>query len=296
MSYKIISKEQAEQFIEIGHFRLEEAFPRKQALAAQDFLWDRLAERGVRKDDRTSWTEPMVHIKEAYRDPVFQACQTERLSDAIEDLVGVGRWAGRGKPSGWGWWPVNFAVGADRPWDVPTGGWHWDGQQFRHSVTAPDQGLLLLPHFSEVGPRGGGTLVADGSHHVVARLLNEYTEAVEHQEALARCRKEHPWLAELTGVTTATPEIAQDRVAYFMNRTITDDWGTSLHVSETVAAPGDVIFCHPFLYHAASQNHSGVPRFMCNRTTPLSAPMNLARPNGDYSPVEISIRHALKMG
>ena len=205
--------------------------------------------------------------------------------------MGRGRWPGRGKPGGWGGWPVNFAVGADRPWDVPTGGWHWDGQHFRHSVTAHQQGLLLLPHFSSVAPRGGGTLVAEGSHHIVARLLAQYPDGVEHQEALARCRKEQPWLAELTGVTS-TPEIAQDRVGYFMERATIDENATALRVSETVAEPGDVLLCHPFLYHAASQNHSGVPRFMCNRTTPLQGPMRLERPAGDYSPVEAAIRQA----
>jgi hypothetical protein len=293
VSYRVLSEEQVEQFIERGHVRLEEAFPREQALAAQDLLWERLAERnGVRRDDPATWTEPMVHLKEVYTDPVFQACQTERLSDAVEDLVGRRRWAGRGKPAQWGWWPVNFAVGSDRPWDVPTGGWHWDGQQFRHSVTAHQQGLLLLPHFSSVGPRGGGTLVADGSHHVVARLLAQYPDGVEQPVALDRCRREHPWLAELTGVTT-TPEITENRVAYFMDRAMTDAHGTTLRVSETLAEPGDVILCHPFLYHAASQNHSGVPRFMCNRTTPLAAQMNLSRPDGDHSSVEIAIRHAL---
>lgn len=294
MSYRVLSTEQVERFIEVGHVRLEEAFPRKQALAAQDFLWERLAERGVKKNDRATWTEPMVHIKETYDAPVFQACQTERLSDAIEDIVGAGRWAGRGKPTTWGWWPVNFAVGADKPWSVPTGGWHWDGQHFRHSATAREQGLLLLPHFSEVGPRGGGTLVADGSHQVVARLLAQYPDGVEHQEALARCRTEHPWLASLTG-TAPMPENETDRVDYFMNRTFTDADGTPLHVSETIASPGDVIVCHPFLYHAASQNLSGVPRFMCNRTTPLKERMQLERPGGDYSPVETAIRNALKM-
>lgn len=290
MSLKVLTETQVEQFIDRGCVKLEEAFPRKQALAAQDFLWERLAERGVAKDDPATWTEPMVHIKEVYTDPVFQACETERLADAVEDLVGAGRWAGRGKPAQWGWWPVNFAVGADRAWDVPTGGWHWDGQQFRHSVTAPDQGLLLLPHFSEVGPHGGGTVVAEGSHEIVARLLSEYPDGVEHPEALDRCRREHPWLAELTGVT---PGDGAPRVEKFMERTTVDEAGTSLNVIETIASPGDVILCHPFLYHAASQNLSGVPRFMCNRTAPLRELMQLERPDGDYSPVEISIKKAL---
>jgi ectoine hydroxylase-related dioxygenase (phytanoyl-CoA dioxygenase family) len=78
-----------------------------------------------------------------------------------------------------------------------------------------------------------------------------------------------------------------------MNETHTDEDGTELHVSEITAQAGDVFLCHPFLIHAASPNHSGVPRFMCNRTTPLRDRMNLQRPDGDYSPVEISIRKAL---
>ena len=289
MAYRVLTHGQVEQFVDRGFVVLEEAFPRAAALAAQDFLWERLAERGVRKEDRETWTEPMVHLREVYDGPPFDACATERLADAVEDLVGRGRWKTRGGPHHWGWWPVNFAVGADRPWDVPTRGWHWDGQQFRHSVTAPDQGLLLLPHFSEVGPRGGGTLVAAGSHEVVARLLAQYPDGVEQPDALARCPREHPWLGELTGILPGEG----DRVARFMEAETADAWGTRLRVQETNASPGDVVLCHPFLYHAASQNHSGVPRFMCNRTTPLREPMRLERADGDYSPVEVSIRRAL---
>jgi hypothetical protein len=49
------------------------------------------------------------------------------------------------------------------------------------------------------------------------------------------------------------------------------------------------------LYHAASQNHSGVPRFMCNRTTPLYDKLQLQRDDNEYSPVEHSIRGALQL-
>ncbi len=78
-----------------------------------------------------------------------------------------------------------------------------------------------------------------------------------------------------------------------MRRTFTDDCGTRLRVVETAGSPGDVLLGHPFLCHAGSQNHSGVPRFICNRTTPLRQPMCLDRPDGDYSAVETSIRRAL---
>jgi hypothetical protein len=64
-------------------------------------------------------------------------------------------------------------------------------------------------------------------------------------------------------------------------------------VVETTPSAGDVILGHPFLYHSGSQNPSGVPRFICNRTAPLREPMCFERMNGDHSPVERSIRIAL---
>jgi len=290
MTYQTLTEAQVAQFEEDGFLKLEEAFPRVSALAAQDFLWERLAALGVRKDDGATWTEPMVHIKEAYNDPIFQVCQTERLTGAIEDLVGKGRWAGKGKTAYWGWWPVNFAVGVDKPWTVPTGGWHWDGIQFKHFVDSPDQGLLLLPMFSETGVRGGGTLVAAGSHRLVARLLTQYPEGLELGPAIGLCNQAYPWLAELTGKT----KTVTDRNAYFMEQTQMDEGGKPLRVVEATAAPGDVYLCHPFLYHAASPNHSGVPRFMCNRTTPLRERMNVHALTTDSSPVERSIYYALQ--
>src|SRR5690349_18268597 len=148
MGLSVLSQEQVDQFMERGYTVVEEAFPRKQALAAQEFLWERLAERGVQKDDRSTWQEPMVRMQENYNDPVFDQCTTERLVAATEDLLGRGRRLVQTK--GWGWWPVNFASGADQPWDVPTAGWHWDGSHFRHYVDAPDQGLLMLCIFSEI--------------------------------------------------------------------------------------------------------------------------------------------------
>ena len=291
-THQTLTDAQVAGFIEDGYVKLEEAVPRSAALAAQDFLWDRLAAQGVRRDDPATWAEPMVHLKEVYADDVFQACQTPRLTGAIEDLVGRDRWAGKGRPTAWGWWPVNFAVGADKPWTVPTGGWHWDGIQFRHYVDSPDQGLLLLPMFSETGPRGGGTLIAAGSHRPVARLLARHPDGLEIGEAIALSHRTYPWLAELAGKTKTVP----DRVAYFMDESHPDDTGQPLRVVEATASPGDVYLCHPFLFHAASQNHSGVPRFMCNRTTSLTGRMNVRALTLDSSPVEISIHQALSEG
>lgn len=307
MAYKVLTEAEVEQFMELGWVKVEEAFSRTDALACQDYLWEQIKSRGVSKEDRSTWTTPMLWVQEAYRSPEFDKCNTQRLADAIEDLIGEGRWAenrvyGRDEITGtWGWWPVNFSYGGDQQWSVPVKGWHWDGIHFRHFVDSPDQGLLCLCIFSEVGPRGGGTLVAEGSHKLVAKFLEKHPEGMESQHAIDTLGQEHPWLKELTaavgndkndflGIGDASP---QARIDKFMNWH-TDEDGVRLRVIETTSSPGDVILCHPFLYHTPSQNHSGVPRFMCNRTTPLRDRMQLKGRSGDeYSPLEQSVRRAL---
>ncbi|ANE45929.1 hypothetical protein SY83_06080 [Paenibacillus swuensis] len=300
MSYSVLSNEQVEQFKERGWVKLAEGFPREVALACQDLVWERMKPMGMLKDDSSTWTKPMVQINEAYSHDDFQLCNTKRLADAIEDLIGAGRWAERSVcgetelVATYGWWPVNFALGSDKAWDVPKGGWHWDGQHFRHYVDSPEQGLLCLCLFSEIGTRGGGTLVAEGSHKIVAKYLSAFPDGTEQGPAIGAVNRSHPWMAELTGESEESGD-GRSRVEKFMTETI-DAEGVRLRVVETTGSPGDVILCHPFLYHAPSANHAGTPRFMCNRTTPLKDRMEFDRTgNEGYSPLELSIKEALSL-
>ncbi|MFC4812522.1 hypothetical protein [Paenibacillus sp. GCM10023250] len=299
MENKVLTKDQIDHFMARGWVKVKEAFPRELALECQRFIWEKLRPAGIDANDRATWNKPMHYLREAYSGGAFDRCNTARMADAIEDLVGHGRWIDRGVygqeevVSTWGWWPVNFSFGAERPWTVPTAGWHWDGGHFRHYVDSPDQGLLCLCIFSEIGPRGGGTLIVEGSHQVVARFLERHPEGLEPQEGIDKLNLEHPYLAALTG-QDGSREDDPGRLERFMGTWHTDADGFQLRVAETTASPGDVILCHPFLYHTPSQNHSGVPRFMCNQKTPLKERMNFDRADPEmYSPVEISIRRAL---
>jgi len=313
MSLKVLTQDQVEQFMENGWVKVEQAFPREVALKAQQILWNHVEKRGPLRNDPSTWTQGMVKINEVFDNDEFQPCNSLRVADAIEDLIGEGRRAHRvvygenNEKTSYGWWPVNFSLGADKPWAIPAGGWHWDGIQFKHFIDSPDQGLLCLCLFSEVGHHGGGTLIAEGSHKLVAKFLAQYPEGIELKDALPIANRSHPWLRELTnakGEIDKSKDVYEsdeeednkvqgNRLEKFMNWT-TDSEGVRLRVLETTGGPGDVILCHPFLYHAASQNHSGIPRFMCNRTTELKEPMNLNRDNpDDYSPLELSIRRAL---
>lgn len=180
MTLKVLTKDQVEQFIENGWVKVEEAFSREVALNAQQIVWDNVEKRGVLKNDRSTWTTDMLQINESYDHDEFQQCNSLRMANAIEDLIGEGRWADRSvygqtdKKTTYGWWPVNFSKGAEKAWNVPSNGWHWDGIQFKHFVDSPDQGLLCLCLFSEIGQHGGGTLIAEGSHKLVAKFLQQY--------------------------------------------------------------------------------------------------------------------------
>lgn len=292
MSYKVLTDEQVNQFMERGWVKLEQAFTEEDALAGQDFVWRQLSLRGYRKEEPSSWTEPLVHIRENYASEEFNRCNSERFQDAIEDLVGEDRWILKGMMSMWGWWPVNFSQGATEPWDVPATGWHYDGQHFRHYINSREQGLLCIPLFSHIKPYGGGTLIAEGSHNIVAKVLAAHPEGLAHRDAIRQSIDSNPWLAELTG---AQPASGDNRVEKFMNSIHSDPDGYKLRVIETTGNPGDVMLCHPFVFHARSQNHLRIPRFICNRTTPLKEPMNLNRKNAsEYSPLERSIKQCLE--
>ena len=52
MTFKVFTQEQVDHFISRGHVTLKGALPREQVLAAQDFLWQRVADRGVLRDDQ----------------------------------------------------------------------------------------------------------------------------------------------------------------------------------------------------------------------------------------------------
>ncbi|AZN39192.1 phytanoyl-CoA dioxygenase family protein [Paenibacillus albus] len=301
---KVLTEAQVQHFKEKGWVKVEGAYPREEALKVQDFLWGELAKRGIHKEDKDSWTEPVVRLGN-YVDPVMDGLNSERLTGAIEDLLGEGRWQEGKKMQGamWGGYIINFGP------EIP-GGWHYDGSHFRHYLDSWEQGLLLVCLFSSVKKGGSGTLVAEGSHHIVSKVLAQHPEGMGLGEALRECAK-HPWLAELIGkkqpasddIYADTPEqdkreqdklSKKEHLAKFMDNTYEDPEGYSLRVVETTGEPGDLVLCHPFLYHAPSTNELGIPRFMCNRVAPTHERMNFNRENPeDYSVVEQMIREAL---
>lgn len=293
----MLGSEEIEHFMEKGWIKITEAIPRELALKAQQQLWQIAEQRFGITEDRQSWKSSFYQLSENYRDGVFGQCSTPKLMDSIRALLGHGRldeiYEKEGIP--FGWWPINLAEGSKEEWNVPVNKWHWDGLHFRPYVDHPDHGLLMFVLFSDIEPRGGGALLAEGSHKLVIQYLQNFLDgAIEYKEdALTLIDKSNPWLAELTD--NHSQQSAPERISKFMEQQYFDKSGVQLRVVECVGDAGDAYLINPFIYRTGSQNHSGKARLMCNFPVPLKGKMNLNREEDSaYSILEQSIRRAFR--
>ena len=54
-------------------------------------------------------------------------------------------------------------------------GWHVDGDFFVHFLDSPEQGLLVIPIFTDIEEDGGGTMVAPEGIGKVAKWLVSFS-------------------------------------------------------------------------------------------------------------------------
>lgn len=257
MSTDILTPDDIDRFIESGYAVVRGAFTARQAAAACDCVWQRMEQKaGIRRSDPATWPE-RYDIQEHLTAPAVLDCFTDRIAGAIGQLTGPGRWRGDRR---WGFWPVNFSFGRSRPYDFPVSSWHIDGNWFRHTLNSPKQGLLVVGLFTDVEPRGGGTILALGSHKRTARVLAGHPDGITHRDLFT--------------------EVLSEPIGNF---------------HEVTGSAGDVVLAHPFLFHTKGFKHVGPPRVISNTEAGLREPMVLTRPlDTGYSVLEESIRRALR--
>jgi hypothetical protein len=261
---RALSAAQIEQFIQDGFVRIDEAFPRQLADAGRAVLWRDLPGD---PDQPETWTRPVIRLGGYGDEPFRLAVNTPGLHTAFDQLVGRGRWRPR---QNLGTFPVRFP----HPDDPGDAGWHidvsfpgpggsWDEKNdfsdWRANVSSRGRALLMLFLFSDVGDADAPTRIKAGSHRDIARFLAPAGEA---------------------GLPNA----------------MLGPYGEALRCPEALATgkAGTVYLCHPFLVHAAQMHRGTVPRFMAQPPLHPAEPLRLDRSDGDYSPVEIAIRLALR--
>lgn len=259
---RAFSDAQLDQFIQDGFIRLDNAFPRHLADQGRTILW---RDTGCDPADRKTWTRPVVRLGYYGDAPFREAVNTPLLRAAFDQLVGRGRWYPR---ADLGTFPVRFPH-ADDPGDT---GWHVDlsfpgpsedpnerddFSAWRVNVNSRGRALLMLFLFSDVGEADAPTRIRTGSHLDMARLLERAGDAGMSHLMLS--------------------DVAADRPEAL-----------------ALGAAGTVYLCHPFLIHAAQPHRGANPRFMAQPPLHPAEPLRLEREDGDYSPVEMAIRQALK--
>lgn len=251
-----LSDEQIASFVRGGFVHVPEAFPRTAAEECRAILWRKT---GMSSEDTSTWTQPVVRIGGCAEEPFVRAANTTTLHGAYDQLVGTGRWIA---PRGLGTFPIRFP----HPDDPGDDGWHLDasyaGSRGEGGVNlrSRDRALLMLFLFSDVGPNDAPTRIRIGSHLDVPPLLAASGDG--GREWMALCQEAVP---------------------------------ASEHRPETLATgrAGDVYLCHPFLVHGA-QPHCGTGvRFIAQPPLEPTGQLDLDRGDGDYSPVEVAVRHGL---
>jgi len=241
-------------FVRDGYTVVRGAFDAATAAACRQMIWERLAEHGVRADDRGTWQTPLIRVNTPDGGPFRTAAGSPALRTAYDELIGAGRWTPR--PDVGGTVPVRFPS-EENPGEI---GWHiegswWGGTGYWANVYSRARGLLALFLFSDVGPLDAPTRLLLGSHRFAAAALATRGEA---------------------GMPGGdVPDLL--RPSTFCRTT-----------AEATGAAGDVYLCHPFIVHTATWPHRGTdPRMMAQPAVHVSD--GFALDGSDRSPVARAI-------
>jgi len=242
---------------------LSKAFTREKADEWLSDLWVRL---GMDPNDKSTWTQERIHCPHFRRELASDFSPT--AWGAMCELLGGAERVSEGSAV----WNDGFIVNLGRPQDEgritdprDLDNWHSDGDFFLHFLDSPEQGLLVIPLFSDIKPNGGGTFIApDGIQHV-ARKLADHPEGVQ------------PGLGD-----------APDHFDFLGLMRKCDQF------VEATGEVGDVYLLHPLMLHTASKNTLRIPRVITNPPVSLNQPFVFNRENpADFSIVELKTLQSL---
>ena len=271
---RVLGREQALHFLAHGYVVLKGAFPAEFAASVREAAWLELHEKhGVNPEDRRTWAASAGAPVPGYFRTAGRGARLVLETDAprafaaIADVIGgPDRLPEAGAQLAWTGAAVANLGGADLAWEPPAARcrtWHKDGWHFRHFLDSPEQGLLVVPLFSDVLPRSGGTCIATDCIAPVARLLAAQPEGL------------HP--DSVQGGGYLIPGLIEQCSEF----------------AELTGEAGDMALVHPYMLHRPCPNPSPRPRFIANAALVLEAPMRFHRPAADYSLVELAVLRGL---
>ncbi|KAJ7742160.1 hypothetical protein DFH07DRAFT_836889 [Mycena maculata] len=262
-----LTPEQKSHFLTHGFVHLSKCFSREASEAFASNVWTRL---GMSPDDKSTWhtertnmpSHKSVLISEFAPKAWGAICELLGGEDRITDATKV--------------WKDSFIVNLGKEGQGEVGfrdldNWHVDGDFFLHFLDSPEQALLVIPIFSDIAPRGGGTAICTDGIGIVARHLYNNPSGVT------------PWMN-----VRGTPEpTGPDRLSFFTSIVRNRELASDASFHEMTGEVGDVYLLHPLMVHSASKNITRAPRVITNPPVSLKAPFRFdGAPDGEFSLVE----------
>lgn len=237
-----------------GIIRLPKVLVRADAGAVEERVWRHLERRGISRGDSSTWPVGFLTKLQGLRESgVLNAFAAPAVTALVDEVLGAGTYR---ETEAWG--PALITFPESGPWRLPARGWHLD---LPGAGDAAQPGALRLFGFiSDVEPGGGGTLVVEGSHHLVKQMLQRdpVSAALPSKAILKRLTREHGWFQELQSTGARRQDIPLWEG--------TDIDGIRVRVRELTGVAGDVVAMLPWTIHAISPNTSDRPRMMVTHT------------------------------
>lgn len=271
---KVLTQADIDHFLEHGWIKLSNCFTQEQSAKVTANVWTRL---GMDPNDKSTWHTLRTNMPAHNR---FEASEfTPKAWAAIGELLG-----GEDKISDnhrqWGDGLIVNLGSAELegketdPRDLAE--WHVDGDFFVHFLDSPEQGLLVIPLFTDIKAGGGGTMICPDAIPVMARHLHDHPEGVSPRMTP---RAQNPTWEPEQGLTFF------NNVAKSMPRE---------SFVEATGQVGDVYLLHPLMLHCASNNKLRNVRIITNPPVSLREPMRFDREDeSQYSLVERKTLKAL---
>lgn len=256
-----LSDKEIEQFIHRGFVRIDNAFTKEIADAALDVLW---ADLPVDRNNPSTWIEPVIRLGMYSQSPFIESLSHPKLHLIFDQLVGQGNWV---PCRSVGVFPVRFPstiealdtgkhVDAGFPGADPNNYFEW-----RVNIRSKGRALLMLVLYSDVSDLDAPTILYEGSHLDVAKILSSEGETGLSFMELASRLDETPTRKEVFASGKA----------------------------------GTVYLCHPFLVHAAQAHKGLVPKFMAQPPLFLKNELSISENGRDDTLVARAIRLGITM-